>query len=506
MPSIKLTHSSGEVFHVEYSRAIYKAEFSTNPDRTPSPTYYEPDFPTDVKGQIVNVANFILPIGYTESGSSYTANNGNVIKLWYNDESMNKFNFSLEGADGTIYDRGINFSSAERGLPYRGLYLYEIVDINLNVRRYWTFDTHLTERRWYLDNLNSYDGSFDKNWFNGVEVEHFPGPDSGDGGGDGTFDETSDAIDFPALPQISAIASGMVALFNPNLSTLRELSTYLWRPEFVDLIAKMFQSPMEAIIDLSFINVTPSTSVTNTINVGYVSTGIEAPRVSNQYVELNCGTIKVDEYWGSALDYNPYTSLEIYLPYIGLMRLDTDDCMGAELELRYHIDLLTGTCVAMIKVTKGNLSSVLYSFSGNASSHVPLSATNMSQLVQSVMMTTAQVGIGVATGGASAVAAVSAGAAMNVLGAKMHVEKGGRLDTTGGMLANKTPYLIITRPIQSLAQDYNMFKGYPSNITSVLNTLTGYTEVEYIHLEGLTDATNEEKNMIERLLMEGVII
>lgn len=335
-------------------------------------------------------------------------------------------------------------------------------------------------------------------------IDLFPGDNSQTGGGDGKFDNISDAIDFPSLPTISAISTKMVTMFNPSTTTLAELSNYLWKPDFVDAIAKLFQSPMEAIIDLSFVNVSPTTLSSDTIAVGWISTGITAPIVSQQYVELDCGTLKIEKYWGSALDYNPYTSMEIYLPYIGLMRLDVDDCMDSELSLKYYIDLLTGTCVAMIKVTRENLSSVLYSFSGNASAHIPLSATNMSQLIQGVLTVAAQVGIGVATGGSSAMTAVSAGTAMNVLGGKMHVEKGGRLDTTGGMLSIKTPYLIITRPIQSLPASYNTFKGYPSNILSALSVISGYTEIEYIHMDGF-NALENEKQEIESLLKSGVI-
>ena len=68
------------------------------------------------------------------------------------------------------------------------------------------------------------------------------------------------------------------------------------------------------------------------------------------------------------------------------------------------------------------------------------------------------------------------------------------------------PYLIIHRPIQSLAKTYAQNKGYTSNISATLSSLTGYTEVEYIHLTGINGATDSELNEIERLLKDGVII
>lgn len=69
----------------------------------------------------------------------------------------------------------------------------------------------------------------------------------------------------------------------------------------------------------------------------------------------------------------------------------------------------------------------------------------------------------------------------------------------------QSPYLIVERPRQSLAKGYNTFEGYPSNITSRLGDLSGYTAVESVHLEGI-NATDSEISEIESLLKGGVIL
>ena len=53
---------------------------------------------------------------------------------------------------------------------------------------------------------------------------------------------------------------------------------------------------------------------------------------------------------------------------------------------------------------------------------------------------------------------------------------------------------------------FKEIKGYQSNITSQLSSCRGYTEVEYVHLTGISGATDTELNEIENLLKEGVII
>ena len=96
--------------------------------------------------------------------------------------------------------------------------------------------------------------------------------------------------------------------------------------------------------------------------------------------------------------------------------------------------------------------------------------------------------------------------AANVATMKVPISRAGDLIGNWGIMDDYRPYLILHRPVQSLARDYNKFKGYPSNITAVLGTLSGYTEVEHINLQGIPNATGEEMVEIKRLLMGGVLL
>ena len=110
----------------------------------------------------------------------------------------------------------------------------------------------------------------------------------------------------------------------------------------------------------------------------------------------------------------------------------------------------------------------------------------------------------VATGGASAPMAAGMIASTAVNGMKPNVEKSGSMSGTGGMLGIQTPFLILTRPRQALPARQNKFTGYPSFITESLGDLSGYTEIEEIHLENIS-ATESELSEIENLLKSGVI-
>lgn len=328
------------------------------------------------------------------------------------------------------------------------------------------------------------------------------GGTSGTGGGTGSFDGTGDAIAVPGLPTLSAVDSGFITLFNPTLGQLRSLSSYMWSDFFdLDTLKKLFADPMQAILGLSIVPVVVPNSGTKEVKVGNISTGVTMNVASRQYVTLDCGTLNVNEYWGAYLDYDPYTKAEIYMPYIGTHAIAVDDIMNKPVQVVYNVDLLSGACCAHIKCGD----SVLYTFSGQCASQIPVTGNDWGNVINGALSIAGAVGSMVATSGATAPLAVSSIASTAVNSMKSNVEKSGAMGGTGGMLGVQTPYLILTRPRQALPSRQNSFIGYPSFITSKLGDLSGYTEVDTIHLENIK-ATDAELSEIESLLKGGVIL
>lgn len=324
------------------------------------------------------------------------------------------------------------------------------------------------------------------------------------GGGTGDFDATSDPIDFPSLPSIGAMDTGFISIFNPTLQELKALATYMWTNPLFDLSAwkKIFADPSDAILGLSIIPVSVPDGGQQYITVGNITTDVQMNIASQQYIEIQCGSINVNEFWGAYLDYSPYTKIEIYLPYCGTHQLDTDDVMNKTIEVRYHIDILTGACCAYVKCGD----SVLYTFNGQCASSIPITGGDFTNVINGVLSSAVAIGSMVATGGASAPLAVPALANTAINGnLKPNVEKSGSLSGTSGMLAIQKPYLILTRPKQALPGNQNAYMGYPSFITSSLGDLTGYTEIEQVHLHDIP-ATGDEIAEIENLLKTGVIL
>lgn len=307
----------------------------------------------------------------------------------------------------------------------------------------------------------------------------------------------------PSIPPIiSGSSNGLWAIYNPSQSELQSFGAWLWSSDIIDQIVKMISNPMDAIIGLHTIYVTPPTSGAATIKAGYLDSGVSAAKVSNQYTSIDCGTVTIPEKYQNALDYD-YTRVSIYLPFIGIIPLNTRDVMGASLHLTYRVDVLTGTCLAQIRVTKQNSNAVLYTYSGNCAVQIPLTSGNYGTLLTGLLSAVGGVVASVASGGAALPAVAGIGSA--ALNSHTNVSQSGNLGSNAGALGIRKPYVIITRPTPYNAENYPSFYGIPAQKYVMLGNVSGFTKVRKIHVEGLP-ATEEEKTMIESILQEGVII
>lgn len=349
---------------------------------------------------------------------------------------------------------------------------------------------------------SSYLSSFLGNIPTYAEDPFTPGGSTDPGGGTGTFDDQTEPIDFPSLPTLSAVDTGFITLFNPSAGELKALANYMWGSLFdISTWKKIFADPMDAILGLSIVPVAVDDAGPSTVTVGNISTGITMNKAASQYKEVDCGSLDIQEYWGAYLDYDPYTKAELYLPYCGTHPIAVDDIMGKTVHIKYHVDILSGSCCCYVKCGE----SVLYTFAGQCSCSVPITGNDWTNVVNGALSIAASIGTMVATGGATAPMAAGAIASTAVNSLKPTVEKSGSLGGMAGMLAIQKPYLILTRPRQALPKDQNKFSGYPSFINKKLGLVTGYTEVESIHLEGI-QATDSELAEIENLLKSGVIL
>lgn len=387
------------------------------------------------------------------------------------------------------------------------------------------------------------------------------------GGGGGTFDDTSDQIPDSSKPSLSSANTGFTRIYNPTLSQVQSLAQYLWTDTTVidtiwNHIKQYFEDPMQAIIGFNLVPVPVPDGGTQEFKLMYIGTGVNMTVAASQFVDVDCGTYTIEKYYGSALDYSPYTKISCFLPFIGNVDLNPDEVMGATLQVTYRVDICSGSCVAKILVD-GNC---LYQYSGHCAIPIPLASADFSSYV-SAAVSVAKLAIGAAVAGAAGAAAGAAMEAGQATGQIVETTQivntarnpqSGRQITTGtqtvtvsrpqpeprnqtqasfaglspanvantvgevmsskpifqhsgsfsgntGYLGVRRPYLIITRPNLCMPANFQKLNGYPCMMTLKLGDCTGYTRVQQVQLTGLW-ATNPEQAEILQLLKSGVIL
>ena len=347
----------------------------------------------------------------------------------------------------------------------------------------------------------------------------------------GGYGNDSDAGTIPGVPGVDMVLTGLVRLYQPTAGQMVDFSDFLWAVDWTDWqkimnsLKQWFASPLESIISVNILPidyfydyntgtaVTPSASA---IVMGGYDTGCVAPPCGGNFKQVNCGTIHLAPYFKSFLDCNPFTKYTIYIPYVGFREIDSNLLYspdGADLQVVYNVDIITGVFTCLLKITKTNagteLSHVLYTYSGNMATQVPLSAANMNDFIRTLGQAAASVGMAAITGGASAagqaLVGATANAASGMAASDFNISHGGNVSMESGYLGIQYPYLIVERPRESYPDGYMHILGKPSDIGGKLSDFSGFVAVKECHLDGVP-ATDDEKNEIMNLLQNGVIV
>lgn len=373
-----------------------------------------------------------------------------------------------------------------------------------------------------------------------ISADDDDGGDAGSNTEPGKFPNRNNPIDFadPESMTDDAISSGFVTIFNPSSAEMRNFNRYLFSNDITEAISnqmkRIFANPYDYIINASMVHFTPERKETKTlINFCGFSSHVAAYEVTQQHQKVGPYTMSFYPNFNNFLDYNPYSKARLYLPYVGIVDLNIDDIMGTSanpstLSIVYHVDMLSGGCVAELKVTRGKripsagdgdcaVENVQQSWTGNVFSKMPLSSNDFSSLLNATLQF-ASGGVGMVSGNPIGGLGAMAGAVMSSKGT---VQKSSSNTSSYGYINYQTPYLIIEYPIQAMpnykgSDSYKSYIGRPSNIMNTVSYFTGYLETDpntvwgdnitYTYGDITITAFDEEMDEIKELFNGGVYV
>lgn len=301
----------------------------------------------------------------------------------------------------------------------------------------------------------------------------------------------------------STVPTALWHVYNPSTSEISAFGNWLWTVFDVTSWKRLFQSPMDAVIGVHAIYGAPSVSSAASIVCGDISSPISALVVNSQYTSVSCGSIWLTEYFGNVYDYPPYTTVSIFLPFIGIVDLDVSDVMRSKLTVNYNIDVFTGACNCQISVERDGAGGVLYQYSGNCAVDYPISGASYNNILSSMIGISSSIAhIATNSNPISAAASLAFSAASAFTPT---INRSGSFASNAGAMGSKIPYLIITRPQPNYTIRFPEFTGYRSNFDTQLSRCTGFTRCTSVHLY-CPGAFKSEVDEIESLLRSGVIL
>lgn len=309
------------------------------------------------------------------------------------------------------------------------------------------------------------------------------------------------------------IKSGLYTLWHPSAENLQMLGAFLYGGTTQGTIASIIGNPINAIIQLTEWAVTPVDGPVKSpviCNVG--ATELKMPTIPNQFMQFDCGTIEIPREYHDFRDYEPYTRLSLFLPFVGDVNISTNDCITPhKIHVIYNIDFLSGVACAEVLVDED----VRYAYQAAMCAAVPVTSSDASRLIASI------IGAAVGTVSSGVMGGIVGGTAGSRMASRaliggvtdvamspingIQTQRTGSISANTGLLGEMKPYVLVTRPISVVADQYKSLLGQPYQLDGTLGSRKGFVKVREVHLDGIT-ATESEKNEIERLLKEGVIL
>ena len=438
----------------------------------------------------------------------------------------------------------------------------------------------------FYANLESFKGLFGGGIPDGRKFSPNYGPASGFGGYGqaggskygfsnlpGTFDNHSENVAMPAKPTYGVSSPGLLNLYVTTTGSLSKLGPALFPvpnisvdvAQAIDfLTAAIWNGKLiDYVIDAHVIPVTPQYGGLVDITCGgkkLVNPDnqqvYQAHPATEDFVDFDCGSISIDEYYRNFLDFSSVKS-KLFLPFIGFVDVAPEYWAGGTLGLKYRFNIYDGSCVAFLFATssKSQLTDGLIGqYCGSACIHIPLSGRDYSQVVAGAVKTASTLATGIAAPLASgakdlgktmsrasslkpgnakegiavtgALGVVGAGhaaekvgesaqkhgtfgsmasAATQMIAAKPNFSLSNEYSGSASMMGCREPFLLIEYPIAQFSENYPHDIGIPLVVTDELGKFTGLTVCKNSHIH-IAGATFKEKERIEAYLSSGVIL
>lgn len=309
-------------------------------------------------------------------------------------------------------------------------------------------------------------------------------------------------------------------------NSVDDLGSLLWSGDqsFLDSVLKSFElygeKPINGIINLMLFpfDVREKTGATGneTIKIGRYNTQIAAYRLpTNAKAIYDFGSFKWEKEFDNFLDFEPFTTAELYVPFFGMFPLQNSHFIGKTIDIKVAVDFITGAATCIIYVSdRGIRHPVIYK-NATLGIQIPVTGDDVSGRVNTILNNAMGVVPDVTNMAKSAVTKDIGGLAKSAISAEVHTFGADAVPTmyqTAGastpecsLYLPKKPYIILYTPEIVASENYNNCVGYATFEDVTIGDCQGFCKFDNIDLSNII-ATDTEKAQILSALTGGVYL
>lgn len=229
-------------------------------------------------------------------------------------------------------------------------------------------------------------------------------------------------------------------------------------------------------------------------------------------IEKTRGFVKITPTWNSFIDYEPYTTISLHIPFIGNIDIPPSVLYGNNLALHYVLDAFSGTLsvdVLINDIANGN-TYIYTTLQTSCNTQLPIVGTgsNGDALLK---IATGLTGAAISTSPMTKV-----GSIFSVYSGLADTQKSVphtnfSQSNIAAYLDSRHCYLIIQSASPANAETFLTDKGYTAHLSGIINDFAGsgtemHCRFESVDLTGLSKLTEQEKQEVESMLKAGVHI
>lgn len=332
-------------------------------------------------------------------------------------------------------------------------------------------------------------------------------------------DKEKDKIEMP-VPTL-----GTVGVFNRcyavNAEELQALSNYLWNVDETtfDTILKGLQligvNPIDAIISVIMFPFEIATGSTSRIRIGVVDTEVTGVPINYNSVQVfDLGTCYFYRKYKNYLDYEPYTTASLYIPFVGIIPISVAEFTKKYINVKIAVDLLTGSGQVVVyadgipAIYRNCKIGCQIAVTGQDSSRIASNYINaVSELASGVTGVAGGIASGNAMGAIGSAASLAKGGLDFYTAGNVPIESRGCDSPQCGFFMPQRCYLIVNRPrVYEINESiYAKSVGIACYETGSVGSFHGFSKFENVKLD-ISVATEEEKAQIKSLLASGVYL